>query len=531
MGTVVVHASGRSLAVPPPDRSRLAVMSAHPTSEADVVVVGSGPNGLAAAVTLARAGLAVHVLEAEDTPGGGARTLDLGLAPGIVHDICSAVHPLALASPFFAAFDLASRGVRTVAPEASYAQPLDDEPAAIAWHDAERTAEGLGADGPAWRATLGALAREQDLVVELALGDKRSLPPALRTPRAVPVAARFASLLALQGTPAWSLPFRTERARALLTGVAAHAIGRLPSLALSGGTAALLATIAHGEGWPVPVGGSQSITEALLADLRAHGGTLTTGHRVRSWRDVPPATAVLLDAPAPVAAEILGARLPRSLESMLRRTPRGDAAAKVDFVLSGPVPWRDAEVGRAGTQHLGGTREEMATTEAEVAAGRFPRRPLTLVSDPAVADPSRIRDGLRPLWTYAHAPQGDPTDPTERITSQIERFAPGFRDLVVASRAVPAAEMIHHNPALVGGDISQGRVTMARMIARPTPLPDPYRLGRTGWYLCSSATPPGPGVHGMAGLHAASRVLRSEFGIRELPSLAPTPGRAQESSV
>ena len=521
MGTVVVHASGRSLAVPPPDRSRLAVMSAHPTSEADVVVVGSGPNGLAAAVTLARAGLAVHVLEAEDTPGGGARTLDLGLAPGIVHDICSAVHPLALASPFFAAFDLASRGVRTVAPEASYAQPLDDEPAAIAWHDAERTAEGLGADGPAWWATLGALAQEQDLVVELALGDKRSLPPALRTPRAVPVAARFASLLALQGTPAWSLPFRTERARALLTGVAAHAIGRLPSLALSGGTAALLATIAHGEGWPVPVGGSQSITEALLADLRAHGGTLTTGHRVRSWRDVPPATAVLLDTPAPVAAEILGARLPRSLESMLRRTPRGDAAAKVDFVLSGPVPWRDAEVGRAGTQHLGGTREEMATTEAEVAAGRFPRRPLTLVSDPAVADPSRIRDGLRPLWTYAHAPQGDPTDPTERITSQIERFAPGFRDLVIASRAVPAAEMEQHNPALLGGDISLGRVTMARMIARPTPLPDPYRLGGTGWYLCSSATPPGPGVHGMSGWHAARRVLRREFGIRTMPDLAP----------
>jgi phytoene dehydrogenase-like protein len=486
--------------------------------------VGSGPNGLAAAVTLARAGLEVLVLESQDSIGGGARTVDLGLAPGIVHDLCSAVHPLALASPFFAEFDLAARGVRSIAPEASYAQPLEDAPAAIAWHDVERTAEGLGADGPAWRALLGALSRDQDLVVELALGDKRSVPPALLTPRALRAAPLFGGLLALQGTPAWGLPFRTERARALLTGVAAHAIGPLPSLAL-GATAALLATIGHGVGWPIPVGGSQAIIDALVADLRAHGGSVRTGHRVRSWRDVPPARAVLLDTPAPVAADVLGGRLPRPLEALLRRAPQGDAAAKVDFVLSGPVPWRDADVGRAGTQHLGGTRAEMARTEAEVAAGRFPELPLTLVSDPAVVDPGRLHDGLRPLWTYAHAPAGDRTDPTERVTAQIERFAPGFRDLVVASHAVPAAEMADHNPALIGGDIAQGRVTMARMIARPTPLPDPYRLGRTGWYLCSSATPPGPGVHGMAGRHAAARVLRREFGIRELPGLSPAPSQ------
>ena len=493
----------------------------HPSPEVDAVVVGSGPNGLAAAVTLARAGLTVHVLDAEETLGGGARTLDLGLAPGIVHDICSAVHPLALASPFFAAFDLAARGVRPIAPEASYAQPLDDGPAAIAWHDVERTAEGLGPDGPAWRATLGALARDQDLVVELSLGDKRSLPPALLDARTLRTAPLFGALLALQGTPAWSLPFRTEQARALLTGVAAHAIGRLPSLALSGGTAALLATIAHGVGWPIPVGGSQSIVDALLADLRAHGGRVTTGHRVCSWRDVPPARAVLLDTPAGAAADILSNRLPSGLERALRRFPHGDAAAKVDFVLSGPVPWRDAEVGEAGTQHLGGTRAQMARAEAQVAAGRVLEHPVTLVSDPSVADPSRIHGGLRPLWAYAHVPAGDTTDPTELVTRQIERFAPGFRDLVVAAQGIPAAEMPAHNPSLVGGDISMGRVTMAGMIARPTARLDPYRLAETGWYLCSSATPPGPGVHGMSGWHAARRVLRREFGIREMPDLSP----------
>jgi phytoene dehydrogenase-like protein len=495
-------------------------MTAHPSPEFDAVVVGTGPNGLAAAVTLARAGLRVQVLEAQDTIGGGARTLDLGLAPGIVHDICSAVQPLALASPFFDAFDVRARGVQLVAPEASYAQPLDDQPAAIAWHDADRTADELGPDRAAWRATLGTLSRHQDLVVELALGDKRSLPSALLTPRTLAVAPLFGGLLGLQGTPAWDLPFRTDRARALLGGVASHAIGRLPSLGLSA-TAALLGTIAHGVGWPIPVGGSQSLIDALVADLRAHGGEIVIGRRVRTWRDVPPATAVLLDTTAGAAADILANRLPRSLEAELRRFRHGNAAAKVDFVLSGPVPWRDPEVGLAGTQHLGGTREQMAAAEAEVAAGRVPQHPVTLVSDPSVADPARIQDGLRPLWAYAHMPAGDRTDPTELVTRQIERFAPGFRDVVVASRGVCAADMEHHNPSLVGGDITMGRVTMLDMIARPTARWDPYRLADTGWYLCSAATPPGPGVHGMNGWHAAQRVLRHEFGLRDMPSLAP----------
>lgn len=500
-------------------------MSTQPQPEVDAVVVGSGPNGLAAAVTLARAGLSVQVLESQSTIGGGARTLDLGLAPGIVHDICSAAHPLALASPFFEAFDVRARGVRAIAPNASYAQPLDDQPAAIAWRDAERTADGLGADGSAWRATIGTLARYQDLVVELALGDKRSIPLSLLTPRTLLAAPVFGALIGLQGTPAWDLPFRTERARALLGGVAAHAIGTMPSLALSA-TAGLLSAIGHGVGWPIPVGGSQSIIDVLVEDLRAHGGQIITGHHVRSWRDVPPARAVLLDTPAGAAADILANRLPASLERALRRFPHGDAAAKVDFVLSGPVPWRDPEVGEAGTQHLGGTRAQMAHAEAQVAAGRVPEQPMTLVSDPSVADPSRMHGGLRPLWAYAHMPAGDTTDPTELVTRQIERFAPGFRDLIVASQGIPASQMALHNPALVGGDISMGRVTMAGMIARPTARLDPYRLAETGWYLCSQATPPGPGVHGMSGWHAARRVLAHEFGIGDLPDLSPAPAQS-----
>src|SRR5690625_3640746 len=490
------------------------------SGEFDAVVVGSGPNGLAAAVTLARAGLSVTVLESQPSIGGGARTVDLGLAPGITHDLCSAVHALAAGSPFFEAFEPEARGVELVAPEASYAQPLDHEPAAIAWRDVERTAGGLGADARAWRSTLGALAADWRTVVQLSLGDKRSVPPEVLNARALPTAALFSAMVGAQGTPAWGLPLCTERARALLTGVGAHAIGPMPSLAI-GATSLLLGTLAHATGWPVPVGGSQSLVDALVRDLEEHGGTVVTGHHVHTWRDVPPARAVLLDTTAGASADILANRLPRRLERALRGFRHGNAAAKVDYVLSGPVPWRDAEVGRAGTVHLGGTRAQMARAEAQVEAGRRAEHPVALVSDLSIADPSRRSGGLRPLWAYAHVPAGDPTDPTEMITAQIERFAPGFRDLVVASRAIPAAEMAQHNPSLVGGDFAQGRVTMYDMIARPTSRLDPYRLGDCGWYLCSGATPPGPGVHGMSGWHAARRVLPTRFGATAMPSLSP----------
>ncbi|GAA2088850.1 NAD(P)/FAD-dependent oxidoreductase [Brevibacterium salitolerans] len=505
---------------------------ATPAAGPDAVVVGSGPNGLAAAVTLARAGLRVEVLEAQDTVGGGARTLDLGLAEGIVHDVCSAVHPMALASPFLREFDLAARGVRLHVPEASYAQPLDDGPAAIAWHSLERTAEGLGRDGAHWRRFFAPLVAHVDQVVALGLGDKRSLPAELRSPDELAFAAGFVARMLQQSTPAWTRPLTTEPARALFTGVASHSIGRLPSTGTSA-AAMLLAVLAHAGGWPVPRGGSQAIVDALRADLEAHGGSVRTGVRVTSAADLPAARAVLFDTTAEAAARILGTRLPARTRNRLRALGHGAAAAKVDFVVNAPVPWRDPRVARAGTVHLGGTRAQMAASEAQVAAGRFPARPVTLVSDPATVDPTRAHGGLRPVWAYAHVPFDSPIDPAEAVTRQIERFAPGFHDTVVASASVPASEMAAHNENLVGGDIATGTVSLLTMVARPALTWDPHLVSRSeageavggpaaaGYYLCSAATTPGPGVHGMNGWFAARSALRREFGIRELPSLSP----------
>ncbi|MBB2991491.1 phytoene dehydrogenase-like protein [Mycolicibacterium iranicum] len=475
----------------------------------ELTVVGSGPNGLAAAVICARAGVSVRVIETQDTPGGGARTLPDPEFGGVSHDICSAVHPLALASPFFAEFDLRARGVQLIVPDVSYGNPLPGRPAAIGYRDIERTCAELD-DGASWRRLLGPLAADCDGVVGLILGDKRSIPPS------IPAALRVAPRLLAQGTPAWRTLIG-EDARALFTGVAAHTISQMPSLVASG-AGLMLSTLGHAVGWPIPVGGSQAIPDALLADLRAHGGELVLGEEVTS----PPSGVVLYDTAPTALLDIYGDRLPASYARRLQRYRYGPGVAKVDFVLTGEIPWRDPRLADAPTLHLGGDRTTMARAEKEIAQGRHAPWPMVLAALPHLADPGRIdAQGRRPLWTYAHVPAGSTVDMADAVIEVFERFAPGFRDVVAGVRSVPAARLADHNANLVGGDIGVGGNNMFSALTGPTLRWNPWSTPIPKAYLCSSATPPGGGVHGMAGYYAARTVLRREFGIEEVPSLSP----------
>lgn len=479
------------------------------TGGVDVTVVGSGPNGLTAAVILARAGLSVRVIEEQPTAGGGARTLPDPEYSGVTHDICSAVHPLALASPFFAAYDLPARGVRLAVPEIAYANPLPDGPAAIGYHDIDRTAAELS-DGASWTRLLGPLAADSEDVVGLILGDKRSLPPS------IPAALKVAPRLLLQGGPLWNT-LQGEDARALFTGVAAHTISHMPSL-VAAGAGLMLATLGHSVGWPIPVGGSQAIPDALIADLLDHGGELILGEKVTT----PPGGVVLYDTAPTALLSIYDTSMPSRYAKALRHYTYGPGVAKVDFVLSGEIPWRDARLAQAPTLHLGGGRTQMALAEKEIAAGRHAQWPMVLAALPHLADPGRIDiQGRRPLWSYAHVPSGSTVDMAEAVTDIFERFAPGFRDLIVAVRSVPASRLADHNANLVGGDIGVGGNNMRSAIAGPTPRWNPWSTPIPKAYLCSSAAPPGGGVHGMAGYYAARTVLKREFGIRELPPLSP----------
>ncbi|MCQ1994030.1 NAD(P)/FAD-dependent oxidoreductase [Arthrobacter sp. zg-Y1171] len=480
----------------------------------DVSVVGAGPNGLAAAVIMARAGLKVEVFETQSTVGGGSRTREL-MAPGHLHDICSAVHPMALASPFFRSFGL-DRRIDLVVPEISYASPLDGGRAALAYRDLDRTVEGLGRDGAAYRRLMEPLVRRSEAVTELLMGSLLSVPRD-------PIALACFGLAALdQGTPMWNRRFVEDAAPALLSGVAAHPVGKMPSLPSAGG-GLMLGTLAHSVGWPIPVGGSQAIAEAMADDLRAHGGRISTGHRITSLDEVAGSRAVILDVSPSVLLELGGDRLPPRYARALERFRYGNAACKVDFILSGPVPWANPEMARTGTAHLGGTRAELAAAEADVAAGRHPARPYVLLSQPSGFDPTRAPAGRSVLWSYCHVPAGSTVDMTEAVTAQIERFAPGFRDVVVDSRVTTAADLARYNANYVGGDFGGGAVTLAQMLIRPVLSPKPWRTALPGVYLSSASTPPGPGVHGMGGLHAAKLALEDVFGL-PMPSLEPAQG-------
>ncbi|MGW4380391.1 phytoene desaturase family protein [Kitasatospora sp. NPDC004531] len=472
----------------------------------DAVVVGAGPNGLAAALTLADAGLRVALHEAADTVGGGTRTAELTL-PGFHHDVCAVAHPMAVASPFFRSFDLAAHGVELLQPDVAYAHPLDGGTAALAWRSLERTAAGLGPDGPAWASLFGPLAGRWPGLTALATSD-------LRSPPADPVTALRAALrVAEQGTPLRALRWRNEPARALFAGVAAHAM-LPPGSPATAAIGLVLGTLAHAVGWPVVRGGSQRLADALAAALTARGGVIRTGHPVRDLRELPRARAVLLDV-APAALPSLAAgRLPARYARALLAARPGPAVCKVDWALGGPVPWTAPGCELAGTLHLVGTRAEAVAAERDVARGRHPARPFVLAVQPGVVDPGRAPAGRHTLYAYAHVPHGSTLDLGETVTAQVERFAPGFRDLVLARHVVPAARLTRHSPNLVGGSIGGGPLSLWHTALRPTPRWNPYRTPLPGVYLCSSATPPGPAVHGMCGVHAARHALRDRFGIR-----------------
>ncbi|GAA5026191.1 NAD(P)/FAD-dependent oxidoreductase [Microbacterium fluvii] len=480
------------------------------TRPLDAAVIGAGPNGLAAAVTLARAGLSVRVYERDERAGGGASTRELAL-PGFHHDVCSAVHPLAFESAFFRAFGLRER-VGFAVPDVSFAQPLDGGRAAVAHRDLARTRDGLGRDGHAYERLMRPLAERAAEVAEF------TGATLVRWPQHPLTAARFAARAAEQGTLAWNVRFREDAAPALVTGVAAHAILAQPSLAAAGAGLALGA-YAHAQGWPIPIGGSQAIIDALVADLRAHGGEVVTGHEVRSLAELD-ARVVLADVAPRALVRLAGDRMPAAYRRRLAAVRYGGAVAKVDFALREPVPWAHADVRRAGTVHVGGTRAEMAAAENAVRRGRMPERPYVLVSQPSLFDDTRAPAGAHTLWTYTHVPAGSSVDRTEAVIAQLERFAPGFRDTILAVSSRTAVDVAAHNPNYVGGDIAAGSPDLRQMLRRPTLSRDPWRTPIPGVYLATASAAPGPGVHGLAGWHAARSALRHEFDIAEAPDLS-----------
>lgn len=469
----------------------------------DVLVVGAGPNGLAAAITVARAGRSVRVYEAAPTIGGGTRTQELTL-PGYRHDVCSTIVPLLAASPFMRTIDWPARGVDLVHPDAPVANPLDGGRAAVLERSIDETARGLGGqDGVAWRGLFGPLVRDAGKLSRDVLG------PVVHVPRHPLAMARFglASLRSARGLAKGT--FLGEEARALFGGLAAHSMVALER-PVTAGFGLVLGLYAHAVGWPMVRGGSAAVADALAAELRALGGEIVVDHEVRSMADVPDARVVIFDTTPHGLARIADDRLPARTRRAYEAFRYGPGVWKVDWALDGPIPWAAPEVGRAATIHLGGTLEEMAAGEAEVAAGRHPERPFTLLVQYDPWDSSRAPAGRTTAWAYCHVPNGSEVDMTARIEAQVERFAPGFRDRILARSSHGPAAMAAHDANYVGGDINAGVSDIRQLIFRPIPALDPYHAG-PGLYLCSSSAPPGGGVHGMGGYRAARSALRRDL--------------------
>jgi phytoene dehydrogenase-like protein len=462
------------------------------------IVVGSGPNGLAAAARLARAGLDVTVLEASDEIGGGTRSSEM-IVNGLVHDHCSAVHPLAAGSPFLAGLDLASDGLTWLQPEVDCAHPLDDGSAGVLYRSIERTVEVLGRDGQRWRRAFEPMVSHFDAL----FGDASQ--PVLRIPRHPLTLARFGACAMMPATTlarAWG----TEEVKALWAGVAAHGFSRLDR-PMTSAVGLMLIVAGHAKGWVVAEGGSRAIAKALGADIERHGGRIETGVLVTSADDLPPSDVLMLDVSPSIAADILGDRLPDRTARSYRRFRHGPGAFKVDFAIEDDVPWTAQAAREAGTVHLGGSIDEVVATEEAIGCGSMPERPFVLVGQQYLADPTRSVGNIHPLWAYAHVPHAYTGDATEAITAQIERFAPGFREQIVGTAVRSATEMSVYNANYVGGDVIGGASSLKQLLFRPRFAIDPYFTGIPGTYLCSASTPPGAGAHGMCGANAAARAL------------------------
>jgi len=467
----------------------------------DAVVVGAGPNGLVAALTLARHGRRVLLVEAADRVGGALRTEELTL-PGFRHDVGATVLPLALASPAFRELKPAEHGVEWAHPPVPAAHPLGGS-AVLVYRDVERTAAALGQDGGAWRALIGGTAAGGERLVDALLSP---LSPG-RAVRAAPALARYGATGILPAAILARVAFRTPQARAVFAGMAGHSVLSLRQPATAG-YAMFLAALAHQVGWPVVRGGTENLAISLAASLQGLGGEIHTSSPVRSLAELPPARIVILDLTPRQVLAIAGDRLPTGYRRRLARFRYGPGVFKLDWALDAPVPWRDQRVADAGTVHLGGTLPEIAAAERDVAAGRHPERPYVLCVQPSVADPSRAPAGRHTLWAYCHVPNGSTRDMTDAVETQLERFAPGFRDRVLARHVLTPAALEAFDANLVGGDLGGGSADLRQFVARPVLSPRPWATPVRGLYLCSASTPPGGGVHGMGGWHAARLALR-----------------------
>lgn len=467
----------------------------------DAIVIGSGPNGLASAVTLAQAGLSVIVYEAKDTIGGGSRSRELTL-PGFVHDVCSAIHPLVLGSPFFRSLPLEQYGLEMIYPEVPLAHPLDDGTAVLLERSVEATAALLGGDAKAYRKLMGSLVANWDKIEDIVLGPLR--------PQFVlhPFARANFGLKALRSARGLDEHiFKGERARAMFAGICAHSMLPL-DLPPSAGFGLVLAILGHAVGWPLPRGGSQKIVDALAAYLRSMGGEIVTGAEIKSLDALPPARVILCDVTPRQLLRIAGDRLPRGYQSQLRHYRYGPGVFKIDLALDGPIPWKAEECLRAGTVHVGGTLPEVVAAEGAVAKGEHPEKPFVLLAQQSLFDPTRAPEGKQTVWAYCHVPNGSTFDMTERVESQIERFAPGFRDRILARSTMNSLEVERYNANYVGGDINGGIQDLWQFFTRPAIRPVPYTTPVKNLFICSSSTPPGGGVHGMCGYYAARAALR-----------------------